>query len=92
MTANYFSSIAYKNSVVNAGPMKQIKILVPSIELQTQCGKTMEQTEATKAKMQQSLQEMDNQFQALQHRAFKGSGEKKTLPPQLMRTRILFMR
>ena len=52
--------------------MKNIIIPIPPIELQTQFAKIVEQTEATKAKMEQSLKELENQFQALMQRAFKG--------------------
>jgi len=52
--------------------IRSLKMPLPPAELQTQFAKIVEQVEATKAKMQQSLQELENQFSALMQRAFKG--------------------
>jgi len=57
---------------LNMGNIRQLKIPIPPIELQNRFAKIVEQTEATKVRMQQSLQELENQFQALLQRAFKG--------------------
>lgn len=52
--------------------IKNIKFPIPQIELQNKFAKIVEQVEETKAKMEQSLDEMDNLFNSLMQRAFKG--------------------
>jgi len=52
--------------------IKSIKILIPPLNLQTQFAQIVEQVEMTKSKMEESLKEMDNQFNGLLQKAFKG--------------------
>jgi type I restriction enzyme S subunit len=56
---------------LNTSIMKKLEIPLPSISLQTQFAKIVEQVESTKSKMQESLREMDNQFGSLLQRAFR---------------------
>jgi len=57
---------------INAKELQKIRIPKPPLDLQNQFARIMEQVEATKAKMQASLKQMDIQFNALMQRAFKG--------------------
>ena len=69
---NYFRSqqrgVRQKN--MNLSMIKNLLIPNPPIILQTQFAKIVEQVEATRSKMEESLREMDNQFNALMQRAF----------------------
>lgn len=56
---------------VSDNDIKELSISFPPIILQTQFAKIVEQVEATKAKMEESLKEMDNQFNGLLQRVFK---------------------
>ena len=57
---------------INAKELQKIRILKPPLDLQNQFSRIVEQVEATNAKMQASLDQMDNQFNALMQRVFKG--------------------
>lgn len=52
--------------------IKEIKIPVPPIELQTEFAHIVEKTEALKTQYQQSLQELENLYGSLSQRAFRG--------------------
>lgn len=54
------------------GKIKEIKIPVPPIELQTKFAQIVEKTEALKTQYQQSLQELENLYGSLSQKAFKG--------------------
>lgn len=55
-----------------AEKFKEFGVLTPPIELQNKFAQIVEQVEKTKAKMQESLKEMDNLFNSLMQQAFKG--------------------
>lgn len=59
-------------SHVNVKDIVKFKGICPPLNLQAQFAKIVEQVEATKAKMEESLREMDNQFNGLLQRAFGG--------------------
>ncbi len=52
--------------------LKQLKLPVPPLELQTQFAQIVEKIEALKAQYQQSLQELENLYGSLSQKAFKG--------------------
>ena len=52
--------------------LKQLKLPIPPLELQTQFAQIVEKTEALKAQYQQSLQELENLYGSLSQKAFKG--------------------
>ncbi|EHJ01986.1 MULTISPECIES: restriction endonuclease subunit S [Clostridium] len=54
------------------GSMKQIKFYLPPIELQNQFADFVKQVDKLKFEMQKSLEEMENNFNSLMQRAFKG--------------------
>jgi type I restriction enzyme S subunit len=57
---------------VTDNDIKNTNITLPPIELQNKFASIVEQVEKTKLKMQESLKEMDNLFNSLMQRAFKG--------------------
>lgn len=57
---------------LNTGIMKNFKIILPPINLQTQFAQIVEKTEALKTQYQQSLQELENLYGSLSQKAFKG--------------------
>lgn len=52
--------------------IKEIKIPVPPLELQTQFAQIVEKTEVIKTQYQQSLQELENLYGSLSQKAFRG--------------------
>ena len=57
---------------LNIGQIEELKIIVPTIELQTQFAQIVEKTEALKTQYQQSLQELQNLYGSLSQQAFRG--------------------
>jgi len=57
---------------ISSGQLAIISIPVPPLELQTQFAQIVEKTEALKAYYQSSLQELENLYDSLSQRAFKG--------------------
>lgn len=57
---------------INAQELQSINILLPPIKLQNKFASIVEQVEQTKQKMRAALEEMDNHFNALMQRAFRG--------------------
>ena len=57
---------------MNKSVCNSIPILLPDINLQNSFAKIVQEARDVKSKMQQSLQEIDTQFNALMQRAFKG--------------------
>lgn len=57
---------------LNTGIMKNFKVILPLIELQTQFAQIVKKTEALKAQYQQGLQELEYLYGSLSQRAFKG--------------------
>jgi type I restriction enzyme S subunit len=57
---------------INAQELQGIKIPIPPIELQTQFAQIVEKTEALKTQYQQSLQELENLYNTLSQKAFRG--------------------
>lgn len=65
--------------------LKNVKFLIPPIELQKKYVDFVQKTEATILKLEASKESFDNLFQSLQQRAFKGelfSDESPTVNPQ----------
>jgi len=60
---------AQKN--INLEILRKLKVPLPPVEMQIKFSSIVEQVEKTKAKMQESLQEMDNLFNSLMQQAFK---------------------
>jgi type I restriction enzyme S subunit len=60
------------NYNISTERLREIEILNPPLQLQNKFASIVEQVEKTKAKMQESLKEMDNLFNSLMQRAFKG--------------------
>ena len=54
------------------GKIKKLKAIVPPIELQNQFADFVKQVDKLKFEMQKSLEEMENNFNSLMQRAFKG--------------------
>jgi type I restriction enzyme S subunit len=57
---------------INAEEFKKIDVYIPPIELQNKYIKFVEQVDKLKFEMQKSLEEMQNNFNSLMQRAFKG--------------------
>ena len=57
---------------ISSGQLAIISIPVPPLELQTQFAQIVEKTEALKAYYQSSLQELENLYDSLSQRTFKG--------------------
>ncbi len=57
---------------INAQELQDIKIPIPPIHLQNQFAEIVEEVEKQKAKMEASLTEMENLFNSLMQKAFKG--------------------
>ena len=57
---------------LNSSIVENFEITVPPIDLQNQFAHFVEKTEQQKALMQQSLAEMENNFNSIMQRAFKG--------------------
>lgn len=57
---------------INAQELQDIKICIPPIELQKKYVKLIQQVDKLKFEMEQSLVELENNFNALMQRAFKG--------------------
>jgi type I restriction enzyme S subunit len=57
---------------INATELKSIKIYTPPIELQNKFANIVQKIETQKALLQQSLTELENNFQSLMQRAFRG--------------------
>jgi type I restriction enzyme S subunit len=66
----YAPQSAQKN--INLGILDSLKIPVPPISLQQQFAEIVNKTEALKEKQKQSEQELENLFQSLMQKAFKG--------------------
>jgi len=58
-------------SNISASTLMGFPILIPPIKLQTQFAKIVEQVQVTKARMEESLSEMDNQFEGLMQGVFR---------------------
>lgn len=57
---------------LNTGIMKNFKIILPPIKLQTQFAQIVEKIEALKTQYQQSLQELEHLYGSLSQKAFRG--------------------
>ncbi|MBC2451357.1 type I restriction endonuclease subunit S [Clostridium saccharobutylicum] len=57
---------------INAEEFKKIDVYIPPIELQNQFADFVKQVDKLKFEMQKSLEEMENNFNSLMQRAFKG--------------------
>lgn len=57
---------------LNFEDVKNLKIKIPPLELQTKFAQIVEKTETLKAQYQQSLQELENLYGSLSQKAFKG--------------------
>lgn len=57
---------------LNLSMVKNFEVLLPPIEIQNQFAKFVQQVDKLKVEMQQSLIELENNFNSLMQRAFKG--------------------
>lgn len=81
--SNYFINSIYGKRILkplsrragqphlNAEQIQSMKIINPPVNLQNQFAKIVDQVEVTKLKIEESLKEMDNQFNGLLQSAFK---------------------
>ncbi|MFR3686056.1 MAG: restriction endonuclease subunit S, partial [Enterococcus sp.] len=67
-----YGSTTAGNYNINTQKLKEIKIIVPSIEEQYEFLDIIEEIETQKKMMEESLHEMDNNFNALMQKAFNG--------------------
>lgn len=63
---------AVNQANINAQELKSIKIAKPPIELQNQFADFVKQVDKLKSEMEKSLKELEDNFNALMQRAFKG--------------------
>jgi type I restriction enzyme S subunit len=74
----YFQNLINKQNAgatrqaLNYSQIKEFDILIPPIDLQNKFASIVEKTEQQKELLQKSLTEMENNFNSLMHRAFKG--------------------
>lgn len=70
----YFQSIAPEGTQpnLNTGIMKNFDVILPPLSLQQQFAEIVNKAEALKEKQKQSAQELENLFQSLMQKAFKG--------------------
>jgi len=61
------------NYNINTESLKSLKIFLPPLDLQNKFTKIVEKSESLKQKMIIQSEELENQFQALMQRAFKGA-------------------
>lgn len=73
-STNYLRRIAPDGTQpnLNTSIMKNFKIILPPINKQTQFAQIVEKTEAIKTQNQQSLQELENLYNTLSQKAFRG--------------------
>lgn len=57
---------------INAQELKSIKVLIPPIELQNEFAGFVKQVDKLKSEMQKSLKEIEDNFNSLMQKAFKG--------------------
>lgn len=63
---------AVNQANINAQELKSIKISIPPIELQNEFADFVEQVEKLKSQMETSLKELEDNFNSLMQKAFKG--------------------
>ena len=63
---------AVNQANINAQELKSIKISVPPIELQNQFADFINQVDKLKSQMETSLKELEDNFNSLMQKAFKG--------------------
>ena len=63
---------AVNQANINAQELKGIKIQVPPIELQNQFSDFVKQVDKLKFEMEKSLKELEDNFNSLMQKAFKG--------------------
>ncbi|MBD7914673.1 restriction endonuclease subunit S [Clostridium sp. Sa3CUN1] len=63
---------AVNQANINAQELKSIKIIVPPIELQNQFADFVKEVDKMKLKMEKSLKELEDNFNSLMQKAFKG--------------------
>jgi type I restriction enzyme S subunit len=70
----YFRDIAPDGTQpnLNTSIMKNFNLIMPPIDLQNKFAEVVQKAETTKARMQASLKELDDNFNALMQKAFKG--------------------
>lgn len=71
---HYITGAATASTIKNVSlkTMRNFELIIPPIELQNQFAKFVQQVDKLKFDMQQSLIELENNFNALMQRAFKG--------------------
>lgn len=74
-----FAKDAANQSSINQQDVKNIEIIIPPNNLQNQFAKIVEKVENLKKKHEESLKEIENLYQSLLQRAFKGELELDTL-------------
>lgn len=84
---DYFRKIAPDGTQpnLNTSIMKNFEVIVPPIELQNKFAKIVEKVEAQKQKNELVIEQMDNLFNSLSQRAFKGELTKSNVVDLLTR-------
>lgn len=88
---DYFRKIAPDGTQPNLNTyiMKNFEVIVPPIELQNKFAKIVEKVEAQKQKNELVIEQMDNLFNSLSQRAFKGDMAKSNVIDSLTRQTVL---
>lgn len=88
---DYFRKIAPDGTQpnLNTSIMKNFEVIVPPIELQNKFAKIVEKVEAQKQKNELVIEQMDNLFNSLSQRAFKGDMAKSNVIDSLTRQTVL---
>lgn len=88
---DYFRKIAPDGTQpnLNTSIMKNFEVIVPPIELQNKFAKIVEKVEAQKQKNELVIEQMDNLFNSLSQRAFKGDMAKSNVIDLLTRQTVL---
>ncbi|MDQ2087908.1 restriction endonuclease subunit S [Herbivorax sp. ANBcel31] len=66
------SSSKSMKGMISKGKLQELKFVIPPIELQNQFAETVQKIESQKELIQQSLIELENNYNSLMQRAFKG--------------------
>ena len=88
---DYFRKIAPDGTQpnLNTSIMKNFEVIVPPIELQNKFAKIVEKVEAQKQKNELVIEQMDNLFNSLSQKAFKGELTKSNVVDLLTRQVVL---
>ena len=78
LESDYFEILISKNKrggtqkFISLGNIRKLEIILPPIELQNEFAEFVEQTDSIRSKMEASLSELEDNFNSLMQKAFKG--------------------